>query len=83
MRNEHYCSYDFVKSLAREFTEENKDTLVGILIIHPNSWLKAAMKIIKPFFKSALLERVSILSHDKFLLLDTLRPMNISNRHLN
>lgn len=82
MRNEHYCSYDFIKSIAREFTEENKDTLVGIWVIHQNSWLKAAIQIIKPFLKSDLLERVSILSDDKFLLLDTLKNKGITGQPL-
>lgn len=77
MRSEHYCSLEFMRNLMKEVSEEHMSSLKAIWIIHPNTWMRSAIQLVKPFFKSEIMNKLSVLEGTKLSLLDTLQKLEV------
>jgi hypothetical protein len=77
MRSEHYCSLEFMRNLMKEVSEEHMTSLKAIWVIHPNTWMRSTIQLVKPFFKTEIMNKVNVLEETKLSLLDTLQKMEV------
>lgn len=71
MRTEHFTSYQFTKSLMQELSNEQMESVQGMWIIHPNTWMRASIAFVKPLFKSELVQKIRVFENKReSLMLD-------------
>lgn len=83
MKMKHYSSIEIIKSMIKLLLDEHKGLLIKICIIHPNSWIKGALAILKPFLKKETLEKIQIIEGEKVELLIELEKVGIKGKSLN
>ena len=60
MRMEHFTSYQFTKSMMQELSNDQLESIQGLWIIHPNTWMRASIAFVKPLFKSELIQKIRV-----------------------
>jgi len=83
MKMKHYSSIDIIKKLIQMLLEEHKGLLQSIWIIHPNTWIKTAMTLLKPFLKKETVEKVQVIEGDKIELYVSLEKKGVKGVPLN
>lgn len=83
MKMKHYSSIELIKNLIKLLLDEHKGFLTKICIIHPNTWIKGALSIMKPFLKKETLEKIQIVEGEKVELLLELEKLGIKGKPLN
>lgn len=82
MRSEHYMSFDIMKKLMKELSEDQLNSLIGIWVIHPNTWMRASVAFIRPFFKSELMNRIKMINGKQYVLIDKLQKAGLVGKPL-
>ena len=83
MQMKHYSSMEIIKNMMKILLEEHKGFLQKICIIHPNTWIKTALSVMKPFLKKDTLEKITIIEGEKLELLVGLEKIGIKGHPLN
>ena len=73
MRSEHFTSYQFTKSLMQELSNEQMESILGLWILHPNTWMRASIAFIKPLFKSELIQKIRVFENKREALMADLQ----------
>ena len=73
MRTEHFTSYQFTKSLMQELSNEQMESILGLWILHPNTWMRASIAFIKPLFKSELIQKIRVFENKREALMADLQ----------
>jgi len=68
MKMKHYSSIELIKKLIQLILDEHKKSLQNIWIIHPNTWIKTAVAMIKPFLEKDIVEKLHVIDGDKIEL---------------
>ena len=63
--------------------DEHKGLLQSIWIIHPNTWIKTAVTLLRPFLKKETLEKVQVIEGDKIELCVALEHRGFKGAPLN
>jgi hypothetical protein len=82
MQMKHYSSIEIIKKIMRAILEEHKGLLDKIWIVHPNTWIRGAVAIMKPFLKKDVVERIKILEGSKLELLVALEKTGLTGQPL-
>ena len=83
MKMKHYSSIEIIKSMIKLLLDEHKGILIKICIIHPNSWIKGAITIMRPFLKKETLDKINVIEGEKMELLTGLEKLGIKGQPLN
>jgi hypothetical protein len=83
MQTKHYSSMEIIKNMIKILLEEHKGFLQKIYIIHPNTWIKTAMTLMKPFLKKETVEKINIIEGEKLELLIALEKIGLKGHPLN
>jgi len=78
MRTEHFTSYQFTKSLMQELSNDQLDSIQGLWILHPNTWMRASIAFIKPLFKSELIQKIRVFENKRETLMLDLQKAGFS-----
>ncbi len=82
MQMKHYSSIELIKKLIQMLLNEHKGQLQSIWIIHPNTWIKTAVTLMKPFLKKETLEKIQVINGDKLELYLDLEKRGIKGNAL-
>ena len=82
MQMKHYSSIELIKKIMKAILEEHKGLLDKIWIIHPNTWIRGAVTIMKPFLKKDVVERIKIFEGSKLELLVNLEKTGLTGQPL-
>jgi len=77
MQIKHYSSMEIIKNMIKVLLDEHKGFLLKICIIHPNTWIKTALTMMKPFLKKETVEKIQIIEGDKMELLVGLEKLGV------
>jgi len=69
MRTEHFTSYQFTKSLMQELSNDQLESIQGMWILHPNTWMRASIAFVKPLFKSELVQKIRVFENKREALM--------------
>jgi hypothetical protein len=69
MRTEHFTSYQFTKSMMQELSNDQLESIQGLWIIHPNTWMRASITFVKPLFKSELIQKIRVFENKREALI--------------
>lgn len=83
MQIKHYSSMEIIKNMIKILLDEHKGFLQKICIIHPNTWIKTAMALMKPFLKKETIDKISIIEGEKVELLVALEKLGLKGAPLN
>jgi hypothetical protein len=83
MKMKHYSSIDIIKKLIQMLLDEHKGALQSIWIIHPNTWIKTAVALMKPFLKKDTLEKIQVINGEKLELYVALEQRGFKGTPLN
>jgi hypothetical protein len=73
MRVEHFTSYQFTKSMMQELSNDQLESIQGLWIIHPNTWMRASIAFVKPLFKSELIQKIRVFENKREALMADLQ----------
>ena len=83
MQIKHYSSMEIIKSMIKLLLDEHKGYLVKICIIHPNTWIKTALTVMRPFLKKETIDKIQVIEGDKMELLVGLEKLGIKGTAIN
>ena len=80
MQIKHYSSMEIIKNMIKVLLDEHKGFMQKICIIHPNTWIKTALTMMKPFLKKETVEKIQIIEGEKVELLVSLEKQGIKGQ---
>jgi len=78
MRNEHFVSIDFTKNLFKEISENQLNSLMGIWVIHPNTWMRTSISVVTPLFKKEVISKIKVVEGNRLELISNLEKLGIT-----
>lgn len=82
MQMKHCSSIEIIKKIMKILLEEHNGLLEQIWILHPNTWIKGAVTIMKPFLKKETINKIKILEGEKLELLINLEKTGLTGKPL-
>jgi hypothetical protein len=79
MRTEHFTSYQFTKSMMQELSNDQLESIQGLWIIHPNTWMRASIAFVKPLFKSELIQKIRVFENKREALIADLQKVGFTS----
>jgi len=74
---------EIIKNMVKVLLDEHNGFLQKIYIIHPNTWIKTAMTVMKPFLKRETLDKILIIEGEKVELIVALEKLGLKGAALN
>jgi len=65
MKMKHYSSLEITRKLMQVIMNEHAGILQHVWIIHPNSWMRATLNVLKPFLKAETQKKIRIFEGEK------------------
>jgi hypothetical protein len=53
----------------QELSNEQMESILGLWILHPNTWMRASIAFIKPLFKSELIQKIRVFENKREALM--------------
>jgi len=82
MKQRHYSSIGLIHKVVKLLTTEHKDKLEKIWILHPNSWVRATLAIVKPFLSKETQAKIRIFDSNKLILYTDLEKAGLTGKGL-
>ena len=82
MQLKHAASVGFAQKLGKLLSDEHSNVLQGIYILHPNTWMKATIKVMKTMFKESMFKKLHLLEGEKLELYVKLESLGFSGKPL-
>ena len=80
MKSSDYISFSLMKKLIALLQEEHSTTLLSIIAVHPNTWLRTVVSTIGQFLPKSLYDKVEVLEQADIGLLLGLGNIGIEHR---
>ena len=77
MQTEHFVSIDFSKNLLKEISEHHLDSLMGLWVIHPNTWMRTSISVVTPLFKKEVISKIKVIEGTRLELISNLQKEGI------
>jgi hypothetical protein len=82
MQMKHYSSIEIIKKLIQMILDEHKGLLQSIWIIHPNTWIKTALMLIRQFLNKDIYEKIQMIDGDKMEVYLALEKRGLKGEHI-
>jgi hypothetical protein len=82
MKSQHQTSQEYTDKIVTILTAEHSDILERMIIIHPNIWIKLFFKLLKPFYRDDLINKMKMIDGKGEILIQKMRMIGFSEECL-
>jgi len=82
MKTQHQTSHEYTDKILGILTADHSERLEQVIVIHPNIWIKLFFKVLKPFYKDELLNKMKMIDGKDDVLLQKMLMIGFSEECL-
>ena len=64
--------------MMQELSNDQLESIQGLWIIHPNTWMRASIAFVKPLFKSELIQKIRVFENKREALIADLQKVGFT-----
>jgi hypothetical protein len=78
MKTQHQTSQEYTDKILSILSNDHKDILEGMIVIHPNIWIRLFCKVLQPFYTDELLNKLKMIDGKGDVLLQKMQRIGFS-----
>ena len=82
MKTQHQTSQEYTDKIVSILATEHADFLDRMIVIHPNIWIKLFFKLLKPFYKDELINKMKMIDGKGDVLIQKMQLIGFSEECL-